>query len=526
MPNPIPRPAPTQPQTRQRIPAPPTRAANPPARPAPPSKKRRKRTKSRRMMPLLMTGAVLLTLATCAAVMLGAGVVLSAGRVAPNVSALGVDLGWKTEDQAADALRSAGETLTLRDGERVWTMRADEIGIALDADATAAQAADVSVFAALAPVTIPPVASVNTDVLREALTDIAPQVELAAANAGFRLANGTVEPVPPVIGRVLDVEATVAAAGANPSAVLQDDAFDLVMSEVQPAVMDAAPLVAQAQTLLASPLTINAWNPFTDDTTTRQIPPEQWAPWLTAGAGGTRLAVSAEPVAAFVAAELNPSLAAHERVDADEAAAAVSAAVANLNAAATVRVYEGERTHTVQSGETITSIAWDYGIPYPYIQRANPAVDALSAGQQLTIPSREVFLPHDPVPGKRIVVSISGNWTKVYENGSLKWDWVSSTGINSSPTWTGVYQIISHEENAYAGNWNLNMPWFMGVYQPIPDSTFTNGFHGFPTRGGGQLLWENSLGTKVTYGCILLSNTNAKLLYDWAEDGVMVELLP
>jgi lipoprotein-anchoring transpeptidase ErfK/SrfK len=64
----------------------------------------------------------------------------------------------------------------------------------------------------------------------------------------------------------------------------------------------------------------------------------------------------------------------------------------------------------------------------------------------------------------------------------------------------------------------------MGVYRPVPGADFTNGFHGFPTRGGGQLLWENSIGTRVTYGCILLSNTNIRLLYDWAEEGVVVEI--
>jgi lipoprotein-anchoring transpeptidase ErfK/SrfK len=53
-----------------------------------------------------------------------------------------------------------------------------------------------------------------------------------------------------------------------------------------------------------------------------------------------------------------------------------------------------------------------------------------------------------------------------------------------------------------------------------------NGFHGFPTRGGSQLLWTNSLGRKVTYGCILLSSDNAATLYDWAEEGIVVEIQP
>jgi len=34
----------------------------------------------------------------------------------------------------------------------------------------------------------------------------------------------------------------------------------------------------------------------------------------------------------------------------------------------------------------------------------------------------------------------------------------------------------------------------------------------------------NSLGTKVTFGCILLSNENAEALYNWAEEGVVVEI--
>jgi lipoprotein-anchoring transpeptidase ErfK/SrfK len=70
------------------------------------------------------------------------------------------------------------------------------------------------------------------------------------------------------------------------------------------------------------------------------------------------------------------------------------------------------------------------------------------------------------------------------------------------------------------------MPNFMGIYQPAPNVEFMNGFHGFPTRDGANLLWTNNLGTPVTYGCILLSNENAAQLYEWAEQGVIVEILP
>lgn len=125
---------------------------------------------------------------------------------------------------------------------------------------------------------------------------------------------------------------------------------------------------------------------------------------------------------------------------------------------------------------------------------------------------------------KRIVVSLSEQRTWVYENGQLKWEWPSSTGISSSPTAPGIFQIQSHEPNAYAGIWDLWMPSFMGIYRPVPTSEFMNGFHGFPTRGNSQLLWTGDLGHPVTYGCVLLSSENAALLYEWAEDGVVVEV--
>jgi lipoprotein-anchoring transpeptidase ErfK/SrfK len=66
----------------------------------------------------------------------------------------------------------------------------------------------------------------------------------------------------------------------------------------------------------------------------------------------------------------------------------------------------------------------------------------------------------------------------------------------------------------------------MGIYRPVPTSDFMNGFHGFPSRGGAQLLWTGSLGRPVTYGCVLLSTDNAAALYRWAEEGVVVVIRP
>jgi lipoprotein-anchoring transpeptidase ErfK/SrfK len=110
----------------------------------------------------------------------------------------------------------------------------------------------------------------------------------------------------------------------------------------------------------------------------------------------------------------------------------------------------------------------------------------------------------------------------VYERGVVRWEWVISTGVWDSPTMPGVFQILSHHVSAYAGNWDLDMPYFMGIYETVPG--FTNGIHGMVTRRGASLLWENALGRPVTYGCILLSNAHVKTLYEWAPEGVVVEV--
>jgi lipoprotein-anchoring transpeptidase ErfK/SrfK len=145
-------------------------------------------------------------------------------------------------------------------------------------------------------------------------------------------------------------------------------------------------------------------------------------------------------------------------------------------------------------------------------------------GQQITIPSQDNLLPLPIMENKRIKVSISKQRVQAFENGVLKWDWPASTGIKSSPTNPGVFQIQSHEPNAYAASWDLWMPQFMGIYRPVPSVDFMNGFHGFPTRNRNQILWTKNLGSPITFGCIMVSNDNAKLLYDWADDGVIVDI--
>lgn len=484
-----------------------------------------------------MIGApILLMLVVGAILAFGAVFIFGGNSILPGVSVAGIPVGGLRVEAAVEQLAQtwAGRGILLRDGGTLYPAAPDLLGVALDAAASAelayavghgAGGLDGALEAAFGSVDISPVVVWTPDAFAAGLAQIAAQIDTAPRNAGVQIINGEVQPRPPVEGRLIDVGATVAALQRMGADAFAGGYVDLVIYAVAPEVTDATGLVEAARLRLASPFEIRAYNPVTDEATYWTALPEVWSNWLTASADSS-LTLDATAVEGYLD-ERAGELGAQVYVDAPEAASAVTSAFAAGRNDATLRVRNRDREHTVQAGESITSIAWDYGVPYLFIQQANDGLEGgLSIGQTITIPSADDFLEFPVVFDKRVEVSISEQRVRVYENGALKWDWIASTGIASSPTWTGIYQIISHEPNAYAGNWDLWMPNFMGVYRPIPGADFTNGFHGFPTRGGSQLLWTNSLGTRVTYGCILLSDDHVRLLYDWAEEGVVVEITP
>ncbi|MBZ0292290.1 MAG: L,D-transpeptidase family protein [Anaerolineae bacterium] len=509
----------------------PTPAPRQPARPmAVPRQRRRNRSKWWILVPLAAFAIVMA--ATCAALSLGVVLIYNNG-ILPGVSAAGVELGGMSETEAATILSSQLDTLTVRDGDRTWTFDPAELGIAVDGAVTAESAFAQGrgegnpIRALLGKVEVAPVLTVDMVRAAVAFDNLAPQFALPPVNAGVALVNGEVRATPAQDGRELNVAGLMGILEGNLSELLADGELELPMLQVEPQVTDASPMVSQAQALLSNPLRIATYDPITDASDEWRVPPSEWSQWLTAQPApssqiGLALTLEEAPLTTYLQQQ-DAALGETRYIDIETVAHDLQTAVSRNQTDTSTRVYHHDTQHTVQSGETIISIAWNYGVPYPWIQQANPGVgDNLSVGQAITIPSPDHFLEYPVVPNKRIVVDMSEQRTRVYENGQLKWDWIASTGIDDSPTWPGVYQILLHDPNAYASRWNLEMPWFLGVYRPVPGEDFTNGFHGFPTRGGSQLLWTNNLGTRVTYGCILLSSDNARLLYDWAEEGVVV----
>ncbi len=292
-------------------------------------------------------------------------------------------------------------------------------------------------------------------------------------------------------------------------------------------ISEASPLMPLARRLLASPLTINAYSPITDKTENWTLDADQWGQWLRVEKTASGATLNVDPV--LLTNYLNGQnlrLGEGRYIDPVKSATAIRSAVGVGSTAATIRIYSAPTIYTVQGGDTLGAIAWKQGIPMWRISNANPGVNmnALSTGQRITLPAKDDLLPLPVVDGKRIVVSITKKHMWVYENSQLKWDWVASTGISDSPTMPGLFQVQSHEKNAYGGLWDLWMPHFLGIYEAVPG--FMNGIHGLPTLSNGHLLWAGFLGRPITYGCVLLSLENAAALYNWANDGVVVEIQP
>ena len=515
----------------QHVPMPPRQqTASPQLRQSP------KKKKSYRWAWVLLTVFVGLFFTFIGMMMLGVMVIYSIG-ILPAVSVSGVNLGGMSEQEAVAELSREWDQIILRDGDRTWTVNPETLGITMDAEATVARAYAMGrasgnpIKALIGGIQVSPIVTVNSETASAELTRISEQVNIPPIDAGVAFTNGQVTATPPQNGRSLDVNKTIQQFASTIQSGTNEGEIELVMVQIAPALNDASGIVAQAKALLSNPLEIRVFDPVTGDSVYWSALPQEWGQWLNVtsdpnSAIGLSLDANPDAVRAFLTNQANNVLDATRTIELDAGVASVVDAIRRGDPSqGFVQVKHKQRLHTVQAGETITSISWDYGIPYLYIQQLNNGIEIVSAGQQILIPPADIFLTEPVNPNKRIVVSISQQNVKVYENDQLKWDWTASTGIPDSPTWTGVYQVQSHVDNAYAANWNLYMPNFMGVYQPVPGADFTNGFHGFPTRGGGQLLWENSLGHKVTYGCILLHDNNMQQLYSWAEEGVVVEIL-
>lgn len=480
--------------------------------------------------------------------------IYASGAVLPGVSVAGIGLDGLSEADAVVALREgwSQRSLILRDGERTWEVTPAQLGFQIDAEASARRAVrygreqgglSALVQTALQGVDLEPVIEFDLNRMWSGLLHHARLANVPAQNASLQVQGVIVTHIGPQSGRRLDVKGLALALAVDPVQVVSHGVIDLPMMPVDPVITDARPLVEYAQNLIQRPLILEAYDPVSDQAFPMSVPPERWGQWLDTRLvyhrTGPRLylSLSAAPARQYLEEQAR-NLPEPLTLDFDQGVEAMQQAVANGTLNTWVTARHLPTVHTVQRGETAYSISRTQGIPFYLIEQANPDRDLseLYVGDEIILPSRDIMLPLRPVRGKRIVVDLSDQYMWAYENGRVVYEWAVSTGISSAPTSAGIFQILSHEERAYGSSFELCeeseegtfscgqwvMHWFMGIYEVIPG--LMNGFHGAVELPNGGYLGGGQVGRPYTYGCIMAVEENAIQLYNWAEEGVIVEI--
>lgn len=124
-------------------------------------------------------------------------------------------------------------------------------------------------------------------------------------------------------------------------------------------------------------------------------------------------------------------------------------------------------------------------------------------------------------PPRRIEIDISQQHFYAWEGDTLVYSFPASTGLPGQDTAIGHFQVLDKMPMAYSSVWHLQMPYWLGIYYV---GNIENGIHGLPIRPDGSVMWGGLLGQRASYGCIILSTEAARLIYDWAEIGTVVDI--
>jgi len=464
---------------------------------------------------------------------------LLSGNIGPNVSAMGIPLAGLSLEDAAARLETAWEDemriTVLLEGEVFDEVPPAELGLQLDAAATAqaAKAAGLSGFPF--GYAVEPVIEASYSDAQAYMLSIVDSVYVPPYEAGFALENGQLVSVPGRASRELDIALTAQYIVDAPLSLIQEGRLTLLTTSAPPNTLDSSEYASVAAAFVESAFTIVGYDPFTNEYQNWQTAPEEMARWLVATPNG--LAIREQGVMSFVNS-LNGLLnqAEYPRyVDDDEMLEALQTALREGESSAQVRIRYLPTTYSVEEGVFGFGISRRTGLPFGQIDNVNPGVDwnVLSIGQEINLPTRDIVMPLPPVPHKRIIVDLDRLWLVAYENNEVVFHWPVSSGRNEAPTYPGVYQILSKDGTAYGSGFSLcgesgacaqwEMDYFMSIYEVGPG--LMNGFHGAVRLPNGGFLDGGSQQVRSTFGCVMSDNSQAQQLYEWAEEGVVVEII-
>jgi vancomycin resistance protein YoaR len=198
------------------------------------------------------------------------------GRIFPGITMAGVDLTSMTPDEASSALQQhltypTSGRVVFRHGDQVWVATPAELGMVFDAGTSIQQAYEVGrkngfikdlagqLNAWQGGMTLKPIISFNEQVAYDYLQKIAAQIDQPVVETDLHLNGIDVIYTQGQVGRLLNVDATLAALRTQLS-TFRDGEVQLDVEEQSPMVLEAAAQAATLRQIVSSPLTLTVSN--------------------------------------------------------------------------------------------------------------------------------------------------------------------------------------------------------------------------------------------------------------------------
>jgi LysM repeat protein len=193
------------------------------------------------------------------------------------------------------------------------------------------------------------------------------------------------------------------------------------------------------------------------------------------------------------------------------------------------RPQRGYFFYTVRPGDTLSELAREFNTTFLAILDYNnlPDPETVYRGVDLRIPfgppTPPVQGPPSPQSGTRFMISLSRQQCWVLQGDRVIHEWICSTGYGEWITRTGVFAVQTKLEMAQSNFYELDMPYWLGIYDV---GSAENGIHGLPIEWAtGEKIWEGLLGQPATFGCAMLTDEDAATLFELAYLGMPVYIV-
>lgn len=458
------------------------------------------------------------------------------GKALPGTTVLGTDVSGKTPAEISSQVSAKAEGVTVTvnaDGTAHEATLAD-LGVAVDAEATAAQAVqhDGSIPEVVSSTwsgerTVEPVVTVDEKAVANYAKSLIPKDRKTPVDAEvvydedeetWTLVEGTP-------GQGVDAEQLVTEVTANSSS-LESFSVDQKITDIAPSITteEAQATYDEVTGIIEQPMSISG-----PDGSTHEVSSERRSGWIAVAPNekGDALAITVdeESVRDWVAEQADEdSVEKKDGIEQVDESGKVVKVVAKKKDGLEITNSDAvaDELVTSLSGNTPLEASFETKTVKAEVTKAKaPKAEKDEKSEDKAAP-KKTEEPAKPTGEKWIDVDLSAKTVTAYVGDSPVWGPRSMVdGKEGYETVTGSYEIYLRRDTqdmTNASRYGEDDPRYYYTEDVPWIQYFHNGyaFHGAP--------WRSSFGYSGSHGCVNMTVSDAKWLYDWAENGTRVEV--